>query len=258
MVGQPFALNLPMAPVEAFVLIATRLLAALSTGPVMSARVVPGPARIGLGLFLALVLLPGITADPTAGVAHLSWTTIAGEAVTGALAGFSSTVVYSAVQFGAGLLDVQAGFGLGSVYDPSLGASGAVLERFYAALAAVMFLEVNAHHALLVALRELFVVVPLGHFSLDLIQAGALVQIATGMFRVALQLILPVLGALMLTDIAFALLVRVAPQFNLWAVGAQAKIMIALGALFVTLPVMLPRVQLIFNAATTTSVGVFR
>ncbi len=258
MVTQPFAMSLTIVPVEAFVLIATRLLAALSTSPVISARLVPGPARIGLGLFLALVMLPAVTADPSAPVVHLSWTTIAGEAVAGALAGFSSTVVYTAVQFGAGLVDVQAGFGLGSIYDPSLGGAGAVLERFYGALAAILFLEVNAHHALLLALRELFAVVPLGQFSLDLLQANSLVQIATGMFRVALQLVLPVVGALMLTDVAFAVLARVAPQFNLWAVGAQAKIMVALGALLVTLPVMLPRIQLIFSSATSVAVGVFR
>ncbi len=256
--AQPFSLTLPLAPVETFLLIATRLLAALATSPVLGARLVPGPARIGLGLFTALVLLPVIAADPASQAARLTWTTLAGEAVAGALAGFVATLVYGAVQFGGGLLDVQAGFALGSVYDPALGSAGSTIERFYATLATLLFFQVNAHLLVLGALRELFAVVPLGAFSLDLLRPGVLAAVATGMLRVALQLVLPVLGALLLTDVALALLARAAPQFSVWAVGLQAKMFVALGALLVTLPLVLPRLEAIAVTAAGAMAGFAR
>src|SRR3954471_22100994 len=100
-------LSIPISTTEAFVLIATRILAVFATSPVMSMRQVPGLARIGLGLFTALIMVPvvGIPQD-----IDVSWTALAGEALVGALAGFAATVAYSAIQFGANLLDLQAGF----------------------------------------------------------------------------------------------------------------------------------------------------
>ncbi len=258
MSSQPLSLAFPIAPVEAFLLIAVRLLAALATSPVISARLVPGPARIGLGLFTALILLPVVTADPGAQPVRLGWSTLTGEVVAGLLAGFTASLVYAAVQLGAGLLDVQAGFALGSVYDPAMGSAGSTIERFYAAIAALLFFQLNAHHLLLTALRDLFVVVPLGSFSPDVLRPGALVEIATAMFRVALQLVLPIVGALLLTDASLALLSRVAPQFNLFAVGLQIKIAVAFGAMIVSLPLLLPRMQSIFTASAGVMSGFAR
>lgn len=256
---QPYVATIPLAPVELFLLVATRLLAALATSPVINSRNVPGTARIGLGLFTALVMLPIVTRQhPAALPVTLDWTTIASEALTGALAGFSASLVYSAIQFGAGLINVQAGFGLGAVYDPAMGESNSTLERFYGALAALLFLQLNGHHLLLSALRELFLVVPLGSFGPDSLKPGALVQIATGMLRVAVQLVLPVLGALLLVDVALAILARAAPQFNLFAVGVSAKVGLALAAILAVLPVTAVHMQGIFEAVARTAVGVMR
>lgn len=254
----PLAVAFPLATVETFLLVATRLLAALATSPVLGARVVPGPARIWLGLFLALVLVPVVAANPVSAAAQLSWSSIAGEAVVGALAGFAATLVYTAVQFGAGLLDVQAGFSLASVYDPTFGAAGSTLERFYGAFAALIFFQLNAHYLLLAALQQLFQVVPLGGFSPALLHPDVLAAIGGAMLRIALQLVLPVAGALLLADIALAILARVAPQFNVFAIGLQVKVALALVGLLATLPLLVPRLTSIFEAMASAAVGVVR
>ena len=248
-------LSLPIGPVEAFVLVATRVLAVLATSPVMGLRTVPAPARLGLGLLVALILMPVVAKDAAADV---TWTSLAGEALVGALAGFAATLVYAAIQLGAGLLDLQAGFSLGSLYDATFGTQGAVLERFYNALAALLFLQTDAHHLLLTALSQLFVVVPLGGFTLSRIRPDLLAQIVTGTFAVALELVFPVMAALLLADVALAILARVAPQFGLFSIGAQVKLALALGALLITIPLLLPRVHALFGAVAGASVAVVR
>jgi flagellar biosynthesis protein FliR len=248
-------LTLPIGPVEAFVLVATRVLAVLATSPVVGLRTVPAQARIGLGLLVALILVPVVGKDA---VVDVTWTAIAGEAVVGALAGFAATLVYTAIQLGAGLLDLQAGFSLGSLYDATFGSQGAVLERFYNALAALLFLQTDAHHLLLTALSQLFVIVPVGGFTLAKIRPDLLAQIVTGTFGVALELVFPVMAALLLADVALAVLARVAPQFGLFSIGAQLKLALALGALIVTIPLLLPRVHALFGAVAGASVAVLR
>ena len=251
-------LSLPLGPVEAFVLVATRVLAVLATSPVMGLRMVPVSARVGLGLLIALILVPVVGKDGLPPGVDVTWTAIASEACLGALAGFAATLVYTALQLGAGLLDLQAGFALGSLYDATFGSSGAVLERFYSALAALLFLETDAHHLLLTALSQLFVIVPVGGFTLERLRPDVLAQILTGTFGVALELVFPVTAALLLADVALAILARVAPQFGLFSVGVQVKVALALGALIVTLPLLLPRVHQLFGAVAGAAVAVVR
>jgi flagellar biosynthesis protein FliR len=251
-------LNLPLGTVEAFVLIATRVLAVLATSPVMSLRQIPVPARLGLGLFTALLLVPIVGKDGIPADVDVTWSALASEAVVGALAGFASTLAFSAIQFGASLLDLQAGFSMASIYDATFGSQGALLEKFYSAIGALLFFQTDAHHLVIQALVQLFTVVPLGTFTLERIKPDILATIAAGSFAVAVELVFPVLVALLLADVALAVLARVAPQFGIFSIGMQVKVAIALGALVVTMPLLMPRLHQLFNGVVAVSLTVFK
>ena len=239
-------------------LVATRVLAVIATSPVLSVKNVPAQAKLGLGLFTSLILVPVIASDGLPPGADISWTALAGEALVGALSGFAATVAYTAVVFGANLLDFQAGFSMGALYDQTLGSQGAVLERFYSALAALLFFQTDAHHMVIQSLVQLFNLVPLGTFSLSRINPDLLAQIAASSFLVALELIFPVLVALLLADMALGVLARVAPQFGIFQIGLQVKVALSLLAITVTMPLMLPRLHALFGGMIGVSVSVFR
>jgi flagellar biosynthetic protein FliR len=254
----PFTLALPIGPVEAFVLIATRVLAVLATSPVMGLKNVPLQARLGLGLFTALILVPVIARDGLSAGVDVTWTTLAGELLVGALSGFAATVAYTAISFGASLLDIQAGFSMASIYDATFGTQGAVLERFYSAIGALLFFQTDAHHLVIQALVQLFVVVPVGTFSLTRINPDLLAQIASSSFAVAVELVFPIMVALLLADIALAVLARVAPQFGIFQIGLQVKAGLALLALIITMPLLMPRLHALFGGMIGVSVAVFQ
>jgi flagellar biosynthetic protein FliR len=249
---------MPIGAVEAFVLVATRVLAVLATSPVMSLKGVPVPARLGMGLFTALILLPTIAKDGLPAGVDVTWTALASEAVVGALAGFASTLVYTAIQFGANLLDLQAGFSMASIYDATFGSQGSVLERFYSAIAALLFFQTDAHHMVIQAMVQLFNVVPLGTFTLESIKPDVLAKITAGSFVLAIELVFPILVALLLADIALAVLARVAPQFGIFSIGMQVKVSIALGMLILTMPLLMPRLHQVFSGVAAVSVAVFK
>jgi flagellar biosynthetic protein FliR len=254
----PYALTIPIGPVEAFVLIATRVLAVLATSPVMGLKNVPVQARLGLGLFTALILVPVVGKDGLPPGTDVSWTALGGELLVGALSGFAVTLAYTAIAFGASLLDLQAGFSMASTYDATFGNQGAIIERFYNALAALLFFQTDAHHLVIQALVQLFAVVPMGGFSLDRIKPDFLAQIAAGSFAVALELVFPVMVALLLADIALGVLARVAPQFGIFSIGMQLKVVLALGALAITAPLMMPRLHGLFGGMIGLSVAIFK
>jgi flagellar biosynthesis protein FliR len=254
----PYTLTLPIGAVEAFLLIATRVLAVLATSPVLGLKNVPVQAKLGLGLFTALILVPVISRDGLPAGVDVSWTTLAGEALVGALSGFAATLAYTAIAFGASLLDFQAGFSMGALYDQTFGTQGAMLERFYSAIAALLFFQTDAHHLVIQALVQLFVVVPLGTFSLGRINPDLLAQIAASSFVVAIELVFPVMVALLLADVALGVLARVAPQFGIFQIGLQLKVVLALGGLALTMPLLLPRLHALFSGMIGVSVAVFR
>src|SRR5689334_1532974 len=253
----PYTLTLPIGAVEAFVLIATRVLAVLATSPVLSLKNVPAQAKLGLGLFTALILVPVISKDSATAV-DVSWTALAGEALVGALSGFAATVAYSAIAFGASLLDLQAGFSMASLYDATFGTQGALLERFYSTIAALLFFQTDAHHLVIQALVQMFEVVPLGTFSLSKINPELLAQIAASSFVLAVELVFPVLVALMLAEMALGVLSKVAPQFGIFQIGLQIKAALALGAIALTMPLLLPRVHALFSGMIGVSIAVLR
>ena len=254
----PYTLTLPIGSVEAFVLVATRVLAVLATSPVLGVKNVPAQAKLGLGLFTALVMVPVVAKDGLPAGVDISWTALAGEALVGALSGFAATVAYTAIAFGASLLDLQAGFSLGAMYDATFGNSGAVLERFYSAIGALLFFQTDAHHLVIQALAQLFTVVPIGTFSLTRINPELLAQIAASSFVIAIELVFPVLVALLLADMALGVLAKVAPQFGIFQIGLQLKVGLALVALIITMPLLLPRMHALFNGMIGVSVSVLR
>jgi flagellar biosynthetic protein FliR len=125
-------------------------------------------------------------------------------------------------------------------------------------MAALLFFQTDAHHLIIQALVQLFAVVPLGTFSLSRINPDLLAQIASGSFVIAIELVFPVMVALLLADIALGVLSKVAPQFGIFSIGFQVKVGIALGALALTMPLLMPRLHALFAGMVGVSVAVLR
>jgi flagellar biosynthetic protein FliR len=64
--------------------------------------------------------------------------------------------------------------------------------------------------------------------------------------------------ALLLADIALGVLAKVAPQFGIFSIGLQVKILLALAALVVTMPLLMPRLHALFAGMIGVSVAVLQ
>jgi flagellar biosynthetic protein FliR len=234
------------------------VLAVIATSPVLGMRSIPPQAKLGLGLFTALVLTPVVAKEAAPAGVDVTWTALAGEALVGALAGFAATLAYTAIAFGASQLDFQAGFSFAALYDSTFGSQGALLERFYGAIGALLFFQSDAHHLVIQALVQMFRLVPLGTFSLSRINPELLAQVAASSFVIAIELVFPILVALLLADMALGVLARVAPHFGIFQIGLQLKVGLSLAALALTMPLLLPRLHALFSGMIGMSVAVLR
>ncbi|MEW6546446.1 MAG: flagellar biosynthetic protein FliR [Bacillota bacterium] len=216
-----------------FILVLMRLTGLFLAAPFWSSRMFPVTVKGSLCLFLALTVLPTVDAS-RAPVAALPLALAAvRELAWGALAGFTASLCFAAVQLAGYYLDFELGMGIANVVDPTFGAPVPVAGTFLYLLSLVVFLGADGHHLLLSALVRSLQVVPPGTPVLSEAAGEALVAQAGAMFVLGLELAAPLVLPMFLANLALGLVSRTVPQMNVFVVGLPLKTW--LGVLFLTL-----------------------
>jgi flagellar biosynthetic protein FliR len=112
-------------------------------------------------------------------------------------------------------------------------------------LGSLIYLVANAHHLMFQGLAGSFNLVPLPYVSINDALQNDVVGFFTQSLLLVFQIAAPIGITLFLVNIGLALMARVAPQLNVFAVGFPLQILIGLTMLIISLPlleVVLPQV----------------
>jgi flagellar biosynthetic protein FliR len=208
--------------------------------PPFRSTAIPVRVRVALAVALSIVVAPELgESGADLGAAGLV-AAVTAQVAVGLALGFVVMLLLAAVQAAGHMVDVLAGFGLATIYDPMSGAASSPFGRLYELLATVLLFAVNGHLLLVGGFLRSFDAIPATNLDL-----GALAEILTdglsGMFVAAVQIALPLGAALFVADIALGLLGRAAPRINVLVLGMGAKALVALLVVGLALP-MLPHV----------------
>jgi len=227
--------------VVTFMLVLIRIGGIILTAPLFSHPRVPPPLRMGIALLLTFLLRPVIAVhfpEASGSVVVLALLVIK-EALTGVIIGYTANLVFSVVQMAGEMQDTQAGFSLANTMDPTLSPHSAILGQFQLVLMWLLFFAVKGHQVLIQGIADSFVVIPLGTASFDGVLTLQMTGMVTSLLLLALRISAPVIGAVLLADLAVGMIQRTAPQLNLLAIGFQVKIAVAVLALTFALPFIL-------------------
>jgi len=222
---------------EAFLFAFVRLAAMLTAAPLLGSRSIPVMHRAGLALLLAVVLVPvsGPAAPKADNVVALVLGLI-GEALVGTAIGVIAGLAIAAVQGAGETLGFQMGLGLGAVYDPAMGQNAAVVTRLFDVLGMMLFLAVDGHHVMVSAVAASFHRLQPGAVFGGAAVAGGVVALGSKVIRSALEVAAPLVGVLFVVNVVLALLARVAPHLNVFAVGIPLAVGVGLVGLVETMP----------------------
>jgi flagellar biosynthetic protein FliR len=223
---------------ETFLLVFFRFGGMVVVAPVLGHRSIPVPHRIALAGLLALVLTPlygPVRGGRTEDVLGLG-VAIAGELLIGLAIGFVASLVMAAVQVAGELIGYQMGFGIAALYDPAVGSQVTVVTRFLDLVALLLVLAVNGHHLLIRAVAGSFQRIPPAGVTIEPALSGAVAGLGAKLFRSGLELAAPIVGLLLIVNLTLALLTRVAPQTNVFAVGLPVTVAAGLFALVQIVP----------------------
>ncbi|MDX5476574.1 MAG: flagellar type III secretion system protein FliR [Bacillaceae bacterium] len=224
----------------AFLLIFVRVSAFFITLPLFSYRSVPAQFKVGFAFFLALIMainfdLPILTIEGDYILLILK------ELMVGLLIGLIAYIVLAAIQIAGGFIDFQMGFAMANVIDPQTGAQSPIIGQFFYTFALLLLLAVNGHHLMLDGIFYSYQLIPLTQVWIPLADENVLefvVKKINMMFIVALQLAIPIVGALFLVDVALGIVARTVPQLNVFVVGLPLKIGVSFIAILLSLTIL--------------------
>ncbi|RZA36310.1 MAG: flagellar biosynthetic protein FliR [Lysobacteraceae bacterium] len=215
----------------------TRILGLVASAPLFGNAGVPMQIKLALGVLLAAVIAPTVPEIPA--IEPTSWAGIlilVKELLIGVAMGFAMRIVFAAIEYAGEVASMTMGLGFAVFFDPNSRGRSAAVAQFLTLVATMAFLAVNAHLVLLAALAESFHALPIsatpfsGNAPLELARWGGKI------FSTGLQLSLPIVGALLVTNVALGILTRAAPQLNIFGIGFP----VTLGVGFLTLSLALP------------------
>ena len=219
-------------------LVFARVTGTFFSAPIFGSRVIPINARIGLSVLMTMFVFPMTTLLPDhrpTSLLILGWWVLI-ELVYGLTAGYAASLFFNSVQMAGQLIDMQIGFGIVNVFDPQFGQQVPLIGNFKYLIAISVFLALQGHHILIGAMVDNFRTVPLG-VQINLGNAASFMTDAVAnLFVMALRIALPVIGTVLMTDVALGILARIMPQMNVFVIGITGKLLVGVFMLFLILP----------------------
>jgi flagellar biosynthetic protein FliR len=243
--------------IVAFFFPLARILALLVAAPPFNNAGLTMHVRLMLGLAIAIAITPALpqipALDPASGRGLLI---IAQQMIIGLSMGFSMRLVFTAIDLAGTMISTQMGLGFATAYDPLNTSNTPVVSEFLGLLAVLMFMAINGHLMVIATLMQSFTVLPIGATPasaswLNMANAGGLI------FSAGVLLALPLVVALLITNIALGVLGRVAPQLNLMAIGFPITMILGFVALYISMSHFAAPLQQIFEYGLQSMLGNF-
>ncbi|MBI5626184.1 MAG: flagellar biosynthetic protein FliR [Nitrosomonadales bacterium] len=229
----------------------SRILSMIGSSPVLGNKQVPKRVKIGLSVLLAILIAPAIGEMPPVSVGSTQGILIMiQQIIIGVAMGFTMRLIFTAVEMAGELSGLQMGLGFASFYDPINATHSAVIAQWMGIIAILAFLALNGHLYMISTLAESFQTLPIGSM-MSYRGFYGVVSWGGSIFAYALQISLPILAALLITNIALGILTRAAPQLNLFAVGFPITLAIGFFVLALSIPYFAP----ILDRVTQEGVG---
>lgn len=209
--------------------------------PFFSAELVPRRITAIIAFFLSLVILP-IVPTPAVAVQDVNVLTLivllAHEFLVGLCIGLAITVIFAGVQIAGELIGYQMGFGIVNVVDPMTGTEAPITANLLYILAFLLFLSFGGDHMLIKALVESFSIIPVKAGLPQQAFLMAVISYVAEAFVIGVKVAAPVIGVLLLVNIAFAIMARAIPQMNVFIMAFPVTIAIGLAFMIVVVKMM--------------------
>jgi len=230
-----------------------RIAALVSIIPILSAQIVPKRVKVGIALMLTVVIAPTLGPMPSIELfSAQGFLMCVYQMLIGLAMGFTIRIVFSAFETGGHVIGQTMGLGYAQMLDPSNGVTVPVISQLYTIIGTLVFLALNGHLVVIDVLAESFETMPVALNTISTNGLWSIMDLSGWIFKGAVLISLPAVAALLLVNIAFGVMMRAAPQLNIFAIGFPLTLTLGFVFILVTLPMFLPQFTHIMDSAFLT------
>lgn len=216
-----------------------RVLAMFTAAPIFSMRAIPVRLKVALAFLVAVCAQAALPDQPVVPIdSAAAWGAVVQQVGVGLSIGFAVRLVFVAIELAGEMIGLQMGLNYASFFDPSSNSQRGALTGFYSNMAMWLFVVVNGHLMVLMAVLKSFQTFPVDGNFMQAVAQMRLQDLGAGLFSSALWIALPLVALLLFVNLTMGIISRVAPQTNIYAVGFPVTITVGLLGITATLPML--------------------
>lgn len=221
------------------IFVVCRMTGAIFFNPILGRRNIPGIVKVGLALGIALFAAQDQYHVPVAHYTTLEiLLTMFKELAVGYVMGVIVQLFLSIFHVGGGVMDLQVGLGMASLYDPTTGMQISIIGNLITIMYTLLFFITNSHLRLIAIAVKSFDAVPIGFMAISPKVGIYIVELFSYILVYALQLALPLIVTQLIVEVAVGILMRVVPNINVFVVNLQVKLAVGVIVILTIIPVL--------------------
>lgn len=232
--------NFSPTEILGFALVLMRVSAFIVTMPVVGTSNVPAQVKVLLALSLAVIIFPlvgwqklNVDFESFAIVPY-----VVKEVFIGLAFGFLTRMFFMAIMMAGQIMSISVGISSAQLYNPMMDEAVSPFDQFYSILATLFFLAINGHHLLIRGLLETYNMVQIIEPTISLKGLGGVVTLVTTATKMAVQVSAPIMVAILMMNLAMALVGRAVPQINILMTSLPITTLAGLAIMFVSMPLL--------------------
>ncbi len=215
--------------------------------PFFSVKGTPAMVKIGLSVLLSALVLPGLGhVTMPEDLLYYAFLVIK-EVLIGLVLGYVSLLTFNAVRMAGELIDIQMGFSMATVFDPQNQSRITLTGQFLYLYQILLFMAVDGHHSLLMAIAYSYTLLPVMDASLKITLVAAVFKLFIQIFSLGIRIAIPFMVVFLICDISLGIIARTVPQLNVFVLSFPVKIGIGLFTLVAAIPMLTVLVNQIFT-----------
>jgi len=231
--------DIPINIISKFWLIFSRIVGIIFFAPVFSNEAINYILKLSLTLTLSILIFPFIEAHEINIIEHpINYLlAITKELLIGIVIGFAVRLVFTGIHLAGDMAGRQMGLGFAEMVSPESGVQMPIIAELYAITSILIFLAIDGHHWLLVAISKSFDVIPFAGLEYSTKITEYIVTLSGNIFVIGFRLAAPIICTIFLTNLALGLISRAIPQVNVFILGFPLKI--TMGLVFISVSIRL-------------------
>lgn len=243
-------LSFSIYDLEYFLLILTRVSCFVYIAPFFGMSNTPARVKLGISFFTAMLLYQVLSpADAIIYDTVMEYALIVmKEAVAGLLLGFGTNICLAIANFAGHVADIETGLSMVTLMDPATRENTSITGVFYQYVFIMMLIASGMYRYLLSALADSFSLIPVNGavFHADSL-LNSMITFMNDYIVIGFRIVLPIFCVILLLNAVLAVLAKVSPQLNMFAVGIQLKIIVGLAVLFFTVGMLAGAADFIYQ-----------